>query len=106
MSAYVNRRVCSLQIHHERYDLGSQEPVDLVQSQLAAIIEHLQREDRVRLGMVVLMQRAPSIQSKLESERRQRKTRQSSRMTIKCNKYSIQEGGLQNVAGAGELRRR
>jgi hypothetical protein len=47
MSAYVYRRVCSLQIHHERYDLGPQEPVDLVQSQLAAIIEHLQGKDRI-----------------------------------------------------------
>lgn len=51
MSAYVYRRVCSLEIHDEGNDLGSQEPVDLVQSQLAAVIEHLRRK-KARQGRI------------------------------------------------------
>ena len=114
MSAYVYRRVRSLKIHHEGHDLGSEESIDLVQSQFAAIIEHLHAQGRVggvnriekgSVGRVVLTRGDLNTQSKLKSENRQRKATQSSRRVFDSSKRSIEAAGLQKIARAAELRR-
>ena len=57
------------------------------------------------VGRVVLTRGDLNTQSKVKSENRQRKAKQSSRIVFDSSKRSIEAAGLQKIARAAELRR-